>query len=74
LRGLEFDDTSLTISKDKTFRILDTETWSVKNKYLKYHDSLLYSLDSNISVTGDEDGFVKMWDNRQGDTSIMTNH
>jgi len=23
-------------------------------------------------VTGDEDGFVKMWDNRQGDTSIMT--
>ena len=30
LRGLEFDDTSLTIPKDKTFRILDTETgqWS----------------------------------------------
>ena len=23
-------------------------------------------------MTGDEDGFVKMWDNRQGDTSIMT--
>ena len=30
------------------------------------------SLNSNISVTGDEDRFVKMWDNRQGDTSIMT--
>jgi len=33
LRGLEFDDTGsslLTISKDKTFRILDTETWTVK--------------------------------------------
>jgi len=78
LRGLEFDDSGsslLTISKDKTFRILDTETWTVKNKYLKCHDSPLYScasLDSNISVTGDEDGFVKMWDNRQGDTSIMT--
>ena len=30
------------------------------------------SLGSNISVSGDEDGFVKMLDNRQGDTSIMT--
>mgnify|MGYP001398638808 CR=1 FL=1 len=33
LRGLEFDETGLTlltISKDKTFRILDTETWAVK--------------------------------------------
>jgi len=38
---------------------------------MKCHDSPLYScasLDSNISVTGD----VKMWDNRLGDTSIMT--
>jgi len=78
LRGLEFDESGsslLTISKDKTFRILDTETWTVKSKYVKCHDSALYScasLDSNISVTGDEDGFVKMWDNRLGDTSIMT--
>jgi len=78
LRGLEFDDTGsslLTISKDKSLRILDTETWTVKHKYVKCHDSPLYScasLDHNISVTGDEDGFVKMWDNRQGDTSIMT--
>ena len=42
---------------------------------MKCHDSALYSclsLDDNISVTGDEDGFVKMWDTRQGDTSIMT--
>ena len=23
-------------------------------------------------MTGDEDGFVKMWDNRLGDTSVMT--
>ena len=29
-------------------------------------------MDTNISVTGDEDGFVKMWDNRLGDTSVMT--
>lgn len=78
LRGLEFDDAGsslLTISKDKSLRILDTETWTVKHKYVKCHDSPLYScasLDHNISVTGDEDGFVKMWDNRQGDTSIMT--
>ena len=78
LRGLEFSETGaslLTISKDKTFRILDSETWSVKDKFVKCHDSALYSclsLDANISVTGDEDGFVKMWDTRQGDTSIMT--
>jgi len=78
LRGLEFDESGaslLTISKDKTFRILDTETWAVKTKYVKCHDSPLYScasLDTNISVTGDEDGFVKMWDNRLGDTSVMT--
>jgi len=78
LRGLEFDESGaslLTISKDKSLRILDTTTWNVKNKYVKCHDSPLYScasLDANISVTGDEDGFVKMWDNRQGDTSIMT--
>ena len=33
LRGLEFDEfgsSLLTISKDKTLRILDTETWTVK--------------------------------------------
>jgi len=78
LRGVEFDSEGhslLTISKDKSLRILDTETWAVKNKYVKCHDAPLYSclsLDSNISVTGDEDGFVKMWDNRSGDTSIMT--
>jgi len=74
LRGLEVDDTGsslLTISKDKTVRILDAETWTVKNKYLSPMYSCA-SLNSNISVTGDEDRFVKMWDNRQGDTSIMT--
>ena len=33
LRGLEFDETGkslLTISKDKTFRILDVETWNIR--------------------------------------------
>ena len=33
LRGLEFDETGLsllTISKDKSLRILDTETWAIK--------------------------------------------
>ena len=30
-------------------------------------------MDSNLSVTGDEDGFVKMWDSRQDSgTSVMT--
>ena len=78
LRGLEFTETGsslLTISKDKTFRILDTETWTVRDKFVKCHDSALYtclSLDEHVSVTGDEDGFIKMWDSRQGDTSIMT--
>jgi len=79
LRGVEFDESGcslLTISKDKTFRILDTETWAVKCKFLKCHDAALYSvacIDSNTAVTGDEDGFVKMWDLRSSDsTSVMT--
>ena len=29
-------------------------------------------METNISVTGYEDGIVKMWDNRLGDTSVMT--
>jgi len=79
LRAVEFDETGgslLTVSKDKTFRVLDTETWAVKCKYLKCHDSALYSvacIDPNTAVTGDEDGFVKMWDLRSSESnSIMT--
>jgi len=78
LRGLEFDESGsglLIISKDKSFRILDLETSTIRHKYVKCHDAPLYSclsLDNNVSVTGDDDGFVKMWDNRKGDTSIMT--
>jgi len=78
IRGVEFDETGsslLTISKDKTFRVLDVETWTVKEKYVKCHDSALYScssLDAHTAVTGDEDGFVKMWDSRTPSTSIMT--
>ena len=78
IRGVEFDGTGsslLTISKDKTFRVLDVETWTVKEKYVKCHDSALYScssLDPHTAVTGDEDGFVKMWDSRQPSTSVMT--
>jgi len=73
-----FDSTGsslLTISKDRTFRILDTETWAVKCKHVKCHDSALYSvysLDSNLSCTGCEDGFVKLWDSRSPSTSVMT--
>jgi len=78
IRGVEFDGTGsslLTISKDKTFRVLDVETWTVKEKYVKCHDAALYScssLDPHTAVTGDEDGFVKMWDSRQPSTSVMT--
>merc|ERR550517_698740 len=78
IRGVEFDESGsslLTISKDKTFRVLDVETWTLKEKYVKCHDSALYSclsLDPHTAVTGDEDGFVKMWDSRQPNTSIMT--
>lgn len=66
LRGLEFDESGsslLTVSKDRTFRILDTETWQIRSKHVKCHDSALYSvysLDEHTAVTGDEDGFVKM--------------
>ena len=47
-----------------------------RNKWVKCHESSLYSclsLDANLSVTGDEDGFVKMWDSREDSgTSVMT--
>jgi len=78
LRGVEFDSSGkslLTISKDRTFRILDTETWAVRSKQVKCHDSSLYSvysLDENLSATGDEDGFVKLWDSRSPNSSVMT--
>merc|ERR1712059_73302 len=55
---------------------MGTETWTVKTKYVKCHDASLYSvscLDPNTAVTGDEDGFVKMWDIRTSDSnSVMT--
>ena len=44
-----------------------------RTKYVKCHDSPLYScasLEPNISVTGDEDRFVEMWYDRLGDTSV----
>ena len=63
------------IFSTRTFCILLFESM-FRSKFVKCHDSSLYSclsLDPHISVTGDEDGFVKMWDTRAGgDTSIMT--
>ena len=46
-----------------------------RHKNVKCLDSPLYSclsLGNNVSVTGDDDGIVKMWDYRKGDISIMT--
>ena len=57
------------------FQLSQYEKFLFRSKFVKCHDSSLYSclsLDPHISVTGDEDGFVKMWDTRAGDTSIMT--
>ena len=62
------------IFSTRTFCILLFESM-FRSKFVKCHDSSLYSclsLDPHISVTGDEDGFVKMWDSRQPSTSVMT--
>ena len=49
----------------------------LRNKWVKCHDSSLYScvsLDPHISVTGDEDGFVKMWDSREDSGTSIRIH
>ena len=76
VRSLEFDPTGSTIfsgGEDKSFQIIDTETFKTVLKISDAHDAALYKIkpiNENLLVTGDEDGTVKLWDKRQ--SSNMT--
>ena len=76
VRSLEFDPTGSTIfsgGEDKSFQIIDTETFKTVLKIADAHDAALYKIkpiNENLLVTGDEDGTVKLWDKRQ--SSNMT--
>ena len=70
VRSLEFDNSGSFIVSggvDKSFQLIDTETFKTVLKVTDSHDAALYkikSINENLLVTGDEDGTVKLWDRR----------
>lgn len=57
-----------TISKDKSFAVLDTQNSAVKHHIKNAHESPIFSfipIDEFLCATGDDDGTVKLWDLRQ---------
>jgi len=70
VRAVEFSSEGnylFSVSKDKSLKVLDVETQELKYKVLKAHESSLYAvkpIDENLCATGDEDGYVKLWDYR----------
>lgn len=71
-RGVEFDEAGSRLwclSKDKTIYNLNTETGQVVDVYPEAHTAAPSRLlplpgDSNLLVTGDDDGVVNLWDTR----------
>lgn len=56
-----------TASKDKSVQIVDLNTGSVKHKFKKAHECSVYSMcvtGEHFIATGDDDGFIKIWDVR----------
>ena len=80
VRSLEFDLSGLNLvsgGEDKSWQIIDTETFKVKHKVANAHDASLYKvkpINENLIITGDEDGTVKLWDRRHHNMSkpVMT--
>ena len=75
VRSLEFDLSGLSLvsgGEDKSWQIIDTETFKVKHKVANAHDASLYKvkpINENLIITGDEDGTVKLWDKRHHNMS-----
>ncbi|CAF0962909.1 unnamed protein product [Rotaria sordida] len=67
--GLTPDGQSIiTVSKDKSIKLRSTETGKMITKYKRAHDSPINCLcivDNCVLATGDDDGYVKLWDYRQ---------
>ncbi|KAG2172452.1 hypothetical protein INT44_006625 [Umbelopsis vinacea] len=70
IRGLEYNsDGSVlySISKDKSITAIDAAVGTTKLKLAAAHENPLNSLlilNNNILATGDEQGIIKLWDNR----------
>jgi len=69
VRSLEFDGEGNIYSggKDKAVKVTDVETSAVRHRIPKAHKSPLYKvrpIDEHLFASGDEDGVVKLWDNR----------
>ncbi|WAQ99393.1 WDR55-like protein, partial [Mya arenaria] len=55
-------------SKDKSFSTVDLNTGTLKRRVKNAHEAAIYSMlvtGDNFLVTGDDDGYVKLWDLRQ---------
>ncbi|UJR29924.1 hypothetical protein I4U23_017471 [Adineta vaga] len=67
--GLTPDGESIiTVSQDKSIKLRSTETGKMITKYTRAHDSPINCLcivDNCVLATGDDDGYVKLWDYRQ---------
>eukprot|EP01095_Lingulamoeba_sp_RSL-Kostka_P002992 TRINITY_DN1389_c0_g2_i1.p1 TRINITY_DN1389_c0_g2~~TRINITY_DN1389_c0_g2_i1.p1 ORF type:complete len:176 (-),score=52.89 TRINITY_DN1389_c0_g2_i1:47-574(-) len=70
-RTITFADTKLyTGSKDKSINILDLETEEVVVRYRDAHEhgiSKLIAYKENLFVSGDDEGYIKLWDIRTDD-------
>ncbi|PWZ01890.1 WD40 repeat-like protein [Testicularia cyperi] len=70
-RGLAFTpegDAVYSVSKDKSLFLTDTETGKVRTRWLESHDSApsrVLPIDTHTVVTGDDDGVVRLWDQRK---------
>ncbi|XP_059080515.1 WD repeat-containing protein 55 homolog [Tigriopus californicus] len=76
VRSMEFDSSGRHLysgSKDRSFKITDLETGQIKLKVSKAHESPLNRVrpvNEFICATGDEDGMVKLWDPRSGQSVL----
>ncbi|EDV20485.1 uncharacterized protein TRIADDRAFT_14661, partial [Trichoplax adhaerens] len=63
-----------TASKDKSICLVNIETGKVHLSFLKAHSSPIYTMrtiEEHLIASGDDDGFVKIWDLRKKGKCIM---
>ncbi|CAG8569231.1 6841_t:CDS:10 [Diversispora eburnea] len=71
-RGLEFshDGSALfSVSKDRSIQVIDLETSAILVNKSKAHEkpiNCVSLLNENILATGDDEGYIKIWDTRTG--------
>lgn len=66
--------TMFTAGKDKSWCKVDLESGALLHEQSKAHEGAIYSaevIDSNVMLTGDEDGVIKMWDMRRLPGPVM---